>query len=164
VRLLKPIMIATATGIAAASLAACGSSSTSAESAAAEAPSTPSAAASETVVVEEKSADCLTVDASMADAIVSGAQDGTGMKAVEAAAVKSPDFENVYFIAVKFSATGVDDQVGVWASNSLTPGGGLILSASSMAKQFTDWPDGATTDAQISAADPSIAAAEACLS
>lgn len=151
--------------IAGAALAGCSSSSEGSDAAGtstepAEAPTSEEPAPSEPAGL---SADCIPVDRAMIDGIVSGAQDGTGMQGVSAAAVKSPNFENVYFISVEFSATGVDNQVGVWASNSLTPGEGLILSASSMAKQFTVWPDAASTDAQISPTDPSIAAAEACL-
>jgi hypothetical protein len=109
------------------------------------------------------SSDCVSVSAAMMDAVASGAQDRTGLMPVAAAAVKSPDFSSVYFVAMEFSATGIDNQVGVWATNSLTPGDGLILSASSMAKEFTVWPDAAATDAAISAGDPGIRAAEACL-
>jgi hypothetical protein len=108
-------------------------------------------------------ADCLTVSNAMASAVAEGAESGTGMQAVRAAAVKSPDFENVYFIAVEFTATGISSQQGVWASNSLNPGGGIIMAADSTAQQFTDWPDADSTDSQIAITDPSIRAALACL-
>lgn len=99
----------------------------------------------------------------MARAITSGPEDGTDMKARAVAAVQSPDSENVYFIAMTFSATGVEDQTGVWASNGLKSGDGLILAMDGIAKQFTFWPDADSTDAAISGADPSVEQATACL-
>jgi hypothetical protein len=108
-------------------------------------------------------ADCLTVDSALGNSIVGGAESGTGAQFVRASAVKSPDFENVFFIAVEFSAMGVSNQVGVFASNSLADGGGIIMAANRAAKQFTIWPDADRTQASISGVDPSIATAKACL-
>lgn len=106
--------------------------------------------------------ECLRVDREMADLIMT-AGTGAGMAAVRASAVRSPDFEQVFFIAVEFSLTGTSNTVGVWASNSLAPGGGLVLSADAFAKEFSDLPDAATTDANISPADPSIRDARDCV-
>ena len=94
---------------------------------------------------------------------MSGAEGGTGAKFVRASAVKSPDFAKIYFIAVEFSATGVDNQIGVFVSNSLTDGGSRVMAVDGGATQFTVWPDADKTDAAISGADPSVAAAKACL-
>ena len=66
----------------------------------------------------ESSFDCLTVDEAMAEAILAGAT-ASGMTAVRAGAVRSPDFERVYFIALEFALAGSQNVVGVWASNSL---------------------------------------------
>lgn len=113
---------------------------------------------------EEADDDCLPVSPEMAKAIANGREDGTGLKATgKAAAVKSPDYSKVYFIAVEFTAPGIDKEAGVWASNSLKPGGGIIMSADAIAQESTVWPDGDKTDAQISIADPSVDAALACL-
>jgi hypothetical protein len=112
---------------------------------------------------QQSDAVCLSVSLAKAKAIARGAQDGTGFKPLAAAAYRSPDFSKVYFIAVRFSATGVSDQQGVWVSNGLGPGGGLILSADAIAKNFTDWRDASTTDAKISGADPGIEKALDCL-
>lgn len=100
----------------------------------------------------------------MGKAVLSGAEAGTNVKFVRAAAVKSPDFEKVYFIAVEFSAPGVDKQTGVFASNALTDGGGMLMAVDGIAKQFTVWPDADKTQAAISSADPAVDAAKACLS
>lgn len=125
-----------------ASLAGCGGPTTS----------TPTSAAA---------ADCVDATNIAVNGIMKGAT-GDGMKFVSAKAVKSPDFSKVYFIAMKFSATGVEDQVGVWASNSPEPGGGLIMAIDGVAQQFSDWGPGSSTAAKISPADPSVAVAKAC--
>jgi hypothetical protein len=106
---------------------------------------------------------CVAVGTGLGKSIISGAESGTGAKFVQASAVKSPDFDKVYFIAVEFSATGVDNQVGVFASNSLKDGGGVVMAVDGLAQQFTVWPDADKTKAAISAADPSVDTAKACL-
>ena len=86
----------------------------------------------------------------MLDAIATGAEDGVGgLKLSNGYAVKSKDFEKVYLIAARLAAPGVEGDVGVWASNSLEPGGGLIMAVDGFAKEFTVWPDANKTDAQI---------------
>lgn len=94
---------------------------------------------------------------------MSGAEAGTGAKFLKASAVKSPGSESMDFIAVKFSATGVANQVGVFATTALTNGGGMVLAIDGTAKQFTTWPDADKTDVAISADDPSVVVAKACL-
>jgi hypothetical protein len=76
-------------------------------------------------------------------------------------AVKSPDFSNVYFLAIQFSATGIDDQIGVWARNGIDSG--TIMSVDSIAQNFTVWPDADGTAAAIASNDPSVSSAKSCL-
>lgn len=104
---------------------------------------------------------CLEVAGSKLEGIATGGE--TAITPVAGAAVKSPDFAKVYFIAMEFSAEGIPDQVGVWASNSLDAGSGIIMAVDGFAQEFSDWPDADATDAQISKADPSVAAAKECL-
>lgn len=106
--------------------------------------------------------DCLDVRPAVGKAIAKGAS-GVKIQPGDVAAIRSPDFDEVYFIAMRFGADGGEDAVGVWASNSLTPGGGLMMSVDGYAKQFTEWPDASKTDAAISGADPSIKDAKSCL-
>ncbi|WP_222267424.1 hypothetical protein [Modestobacter marinus] len=94
--------------------------------------------------------------------IADGAQDGSGFVAREAAAVRSSDFTEVYFVAMRFSATGGGDEVGVWATNSIDETA-VTMSVDGFAKQFTVWPDADEAAADISAADPSVDAAKECL-
>ncbi len=72
--------------------------------------------------------------------------------------------KKVYFVAGRFNVPGVDEeQVGVWATNSLEPGGGLILAVDGLAKEFTVWPDADTTDAAIDASSLGVEEAKKCL-
>jgi hypothetical protein len=114
-------------------------------------------------------AGCLTISKWYPSQLLSGNESGTGkLTFVSAAAVKSPDFKNVHFVAVKFKAKGVGNQVGVWAVSGKLPQkaadlSGLSLSANSIAQKFTVWPDGNRTQAQIATNDRSISAAIKCL-
>ena len=123
---------------------------------------TPSQPAAPSTESSEPRVECLRVDRGMADLIMT-AGTGTGMAAVRARAVRSPDFERVFFIAVEFTLNGTGNAVGVWASNSLSPGGGLVLSADTFAKEFSDLPDAETTDANIAPSDPAIRQARGCV-
>ena len=99
------------------------------------------------------------------EAIAAGAQDGTGMKPLRGMVVKSNDFENVYFVAVEFSAAGIDNQVGVWATNNpdWPEGNGVIYSVDGFAQEFTDWGNGGATDANLSMSDDGAEEAKAAL-
>lgn len=105
--------------------------------------------------------DCL--DASkMGAAVMAGARDGFELEPVRAAAVRSPDFSEVYFVAVEFKGYPGESR-GVWASNSLKPGGGLLMSVDGPAVEVTDWPAAIDAAARISSTDPSVDAALSCL-
>ena len=106
---------------------------------------------------------CLSVPRSLLRAIASGAEDGVSFKITRGAAVRSPDFKRVFFVAGQLAGAGGLDDAVVWVSNSLQPGGGTFMAVDGFAQQFTVWPDADTTDAQISGADPSVDAAKACL-
>lgn len=113
------------------------------------------------------SADCLSVPVGKQSLIASRpeAADVGKITTVNAAAYKSPDFKDVYFIAMSFRVVGVDDaQVGVWASNALEPDEGMILAVNSFAQGFTDWPDADKTKADIARTDPAVDMAKGCLS
>ena len=113
-----------------------------------------------TFVAETKESSCIPLSDSVLIAIASGEDDGVGMRPTVGYAIKSADFNNVYFMAVEFVATGIENQVGVWARNGIDTG--LILSVDGIAKSFTVWPDASKTDAQISGADRNIDLVKAC--
>jgi len=112
---------------------------------------------------------CLAIKNWYPTEILSGNESGTGkLTLVSAAAVRSSDFKNVYFVAVKFKATGVGNQTGVWAVNGTLPQkagdlSGLTLAINPIAQQFTVWPKGNKTNAKIAVNDRSVADAIKCL-
>ena len=114
-------------------------------------------------------AKCLAIKNWYPTEILSGNESGTGkLTLVSAAAVRSSDFKNVYFVAVKFKATGVGNQTGVWAVNGTLPQkagdlAGLTLAINPIAQQFTVWPKGNKTNAKIAVNDRSVAEAMKCL-
>jgi hypothetical protein len=157
------IRLTVALAVALIALAACSSSdATTGDEAAATntsaAPTSSSAGPSNTAKSR-----CLEVSAGLRDAIAQGAEDGVGrLRITEAAAVKSKDFKKAFMVAGRIKAPGVDD-IGVWASNSLKPGGGIIMSVDGFAQQFTAWPDADKTDAGIRLGDDGTYEAINCL-
>jgi hypothetical protein len=108
-------------------------------------------------------AGCFKVDSATGVAILAGAKPGSGAKFVKAAAVQSPYYGNMYLAAVEFSTTGVGKNVGVFAVSELTGKGLVVMSVDAKAKQFTVWQDTDHSATKISAADPYLTAAKACL-
>ena len=106
---------------------------------------------------------CIPVETEMGRSLISKATAGSGLQYVRAAAVKSPAFARVYFIAVEFSVPGGSNQVAVFATSALTPIGAPVFAVDDVAQQVTTWPHGDTSKAVISKADPYVAAAKACL-
>ena len=95
-------------------------------------------------------------------AIASGEESGTGMKAVRGVFVPSGDLRNVYFVAMEFEATGIGKLVGVWATNG-TKGEGAIYAVDGTAQQYTVWPHGNSTAANITIRDYGAQAAKDAL-
>jgi hypothetical protein len=80
-------------------------------------------------------------------------------------AVKSDDFSKVYMVAADIEGTGMEGngEVGVWATNSLD-GTGLIFAVDGLAKEFSDWGHGDTTDANITLSSDGVDEAKECAS
>lgn len=106
---------------------------------------------------------CVDVPQKTMDAISEGLTGG--VRITSAAAVKSDDYAEVYMIAGELDGPGLEGEgdVGVWASNSLEPGGGLTLAVDGVANEFSEWPDGRETDAQMSISDDGVSEARDCL-
>ena len=103
---------------------------------------------------------CLKVPGALTRRIANAAA-GTGMTPRKAKAVKSQGVE-VYFVAMRFDATGVSNLVGVWATNSLDRSSNKFVTIDTWAEKFTpDFPDASGNDA--AADNPTAAAAKACL-
>lgn len=102
------------------------------------------------------------------DALVTALGEGLtveGGSLRHAQAVKSSDYEEVWFVAADIQADGLEgsDDIGIWATNSLTMGEGIVYSVDEVAKEFSDWGDGGQTDAQLSANDDGAQEARGCV-
>ena len=103
---------------------------------------------------------CLKVPGALTRRIANAAA-VAGMAPRKAKAVKSEDVE-VYFIAMRFDATGVSNLVGVWATNSLERNSNKFITIDTWAEKVTpDFPDASGNDAAVD--NPTAAAAKACL-
>jgi hypothetical protein len=80
-------------------------------------------------------------------------------------AVKSKDFSKVYMVAADIQGIGMEGEgeVGVWATNSLD-GTGLVFAVDGLAKEFTDWGHGDTTDAHITQSSDGVDEVKECAS
>lgn len=79
-------------------------------------------------------------------------------------AVKSNDFENVWFVAAQITGPNIapNQAIGVWAISGDPASPGLTYSVNSFAIEFSSWPDGSTTDAQTSMSDDGAQQAYDC--
>lgn len=107
---------------------------------------------------------CEYVSPEMLRTIAGGAPDRLRITPITSAAVRSADYPELYMIAMRFSVPGVGEEFGVWASNSLQPGGGLIIAVDDFAQNFTQWPAGDTSSFKISQTDHGVEEAEICVS
>jgi len=90
---------------------------------------------------------------------------GGTLDAATARAVRSTEYDQVFFIAAEIDGTGMEGKgdIGVWASNSLEPGDGLIFAVGGFATEFSDWGDGSKTDAQMSITSAGAGEAKDCV-
>jgi hypothetical protein len=110
---------------------------------------------------------CLDVPAQLVHDIEEGLTEkgSVSLRVENAQAVKSTDHKNVYFIAVDIQGPGLDGatDIGVWASNALEPGKGMVLSVDAVAAEMSEWPKGENTKAGVTMADDGAREAVACL-
>jgi hypothetical protein len=115
--------------------------------------STPATSANRCVVVSQKKlnriADLLTVSG--------------GGSLANGHAVKSNDFESLWFIAATINGPKMGSKtIGIWATNTLEAVTGGIFSVDSFAEEFSDWVVGSTTDANITQYDDGAQEAAQC--
>lgn len=81
-----------------------------------------------------------------------------------AQAVKSGDFESVWFIAADIQAAGIEGagDIGVWAIGGTLESPGLTLAVDAVANESSDWPDDGETDFQLSIAYDGVSEAKEC--
>ncbi len=74
------------------------------------------------------------------DAISSGLKIGGGGTIRGAQAVRSTDFERVWFVSADLQGSGLEGKtdIATWATNDLN-GAGAIYSVDAVAAEFSDW-------------------------
>jgi hypothetical protein len=84
-----------------------------------------------------------------------------GGKLRNAQQVRSDDFSRIYFVSAEVQGPGLegDGDVATWATNGKV----LVYSVGGFAKQFSDWIDGGSTDAQFSLADDGAEESQDCV-
>jgi hypothetical protein len=116
---------------------------------------------------EPEASRCEPVSRELLDAIASGLTVTGGGTLSDGAAVKSNDFEKVWFVAAEIDGPGIEGSgdIGVWSTNGdpSGPPSGLIFAVDAVGNEFSDWGDGSSTDAQLSMSDDGATEAEACL-
>ena len=105
--------------------------------------------------------ECTQASQALLDRIATGALDGVGMVPVTGQVYRAPNYGETYFVAMTFSAAGIDDATGVWATNGIDSG--ITMSVDAVAKGFTDWLDASTISTPIASTDPAVAIAIGCL-
>jgi hypothetical protein len=108
---------------------------------------------------------CEKVSSAALNAIAEGLTVTGGGTLREGYAVKSKDFNQVYMVAADIQGTGMEGngEIGVWATNSLD-GSGSIFAVDRVAKEFSDWGHGDTTDANITPSSDGVSEAKECAS
>jgi len=127
-------------------------------------PAESAAPAAEAVQEDEPPARCESVSEEVVAALASGLTVQGGGTLRDAWAVRSNDFENVYFVAAEIDGPGIegDGDIGVWtASDPSSPGGHYSVNA--VAKEFSDWGDGGATTAGFSLADDGVSESRDCV-
>lgn len=79
-------------------------------------------------------------------------------------AVRSADYVRVWFVAAMITGPGMEEGVGpgVWAMGGEEEDPNGVFSANAFALEFSDWGDGARTDAEFSMERDGAREAEAC--
>lgn len=108
---------------------------------------------------------CAAAPAALVAAISTGLDIVGGGSLRNVYAVKSADFEKVWFVSGDLEGSGLEgaDDVATWVTNDLSGGGGLIYAVGGMATQFSDWGDGGQTDAAFSLSDDGAQASADCV-
>jgi hypothetical protein len=93
---------------------------------------------------------CIEIDNVMVSTIESGFNDkNQKLQPKSVYAVKSEDYKSVYFIAGKTE----NGEIGVWSSNSVKAGEGMIMAAETYSVAISVWPDARKSRAKLSMFD-----------
>ncbi len=119
------------------------------------------------IATEMQSSRCVPASNEQLEAIRAGIKDiAQGNDIKSGWAVKSNDFEKVWFVAVKIYGTGMENGTGpgLWAISGELNSPGMILSVDGFAKEFSSYPDASKTDAAITISDDGAQDALSCAS
>ena len=108
---------------------------------------------------------CNPISPSMVEVLNNGLKKSEDMLDEKTAmSVKSKSFDNIYFIAAEVTGPNIhpDDKIGVWASNSLIPGEGMVWSINWTASNFSVWPSGEKSQARITMSDDGARDSASC--
>lgn len=99
--------------------------------------------------------------------VVASLQEGANTKGTtlrNAKAVKSNDFESVYFISADIQGAGLEgsEDIATFTTNKLENGGGILMSVNNVAKEFFVFPDASTTDAKATMSDDGASRSQTC--
>lgn len=105
---------------------------------------------------------CNAAPAAVVKAIEAGLEDGIGLRNVQV--VRSRDYEKVYIVAGDLTGPGLSGRgdTAAWATNK-TDGTGNVMAVDAVANEFSDWPEGAQTDAGVNATSDGVEAASKCV-
>ncbi len=108
---------------------------------------------------------CLPVPSSMAQVLADSLTVQGGGSISATAAVRSEDFDNIYFISAEIDGPGMEGtgDVGVWSSNRLEGGQGMIFAVNGIANEFSVFPSGPDSSANITMSDDGAQEAASCL-
>lgn len=113
------------------------------------------------------SARCESVSPTTLEAIASGLTVTGGGTLRDGQAVRSEDFERVWFVAAEIDGSGIegDGEVGVWATNGDPASGevGSIFAVDTYAQESSDWGPGDQTDDELTMADDGAQEAQDCV-
>ena len=110
-------------------------------------------------------AECLSVPSVIAERLNSGLNINGGGSIRNLMAVKSTDFESVYFISGDLQGSGLEgnNDIATFATNKLDYTG-MTLSVDAVAVEFSDWPDVSTTNLGVSRSNKGYSESRKCVS
>jgi hypothetical protein len=87
---------------------------------------------------------CLSVSGEVVRTIEEGLRATSGGSLRKARAVRSNEFEHLYFVSAYIHGVGLEGsaEIGTWATDSIDQAGDLILAIDEVAKAFSRWTPG----------------------
>jgi hypothetical protein len=120
----------------------------------------------ETIPSVTPSVACLPVPPELVSSIDHGLTIQGGGTFRNAKAVKSIDYETVYFISGDLQGAGLegDADIATFARNGELDGSGMIIAVDEVANEFSDWGDGRTMKSPITMSDDGASQSQDCVS